>query len=51
MSEAIGVLVAREKAAIDDGAGHSSSVGECGGVRVGVCLRVGREEDISDAAR
>jgi len=46
-----GVVEAREKSAIDNRTGQGLSVGKGRSVRVGVCLRIGRDEDISDAAR
>jgi hypothetical protein len=46
-----GYLAARENATIEDGAGNNFGVGKGRSVSLGVFLRVGREEDISNAAR
>ena len=44
-------LVARENAAINDGAGQGSRVGKGRRVRMRLCRRVGHDQYISDAAR
>jgi hypothetical protein len=44
-------ILAREKATIEDGTGNDFSVGESSSLRVGVIRLIGRDEDVSDAAR
>ena len=48
---AVRILVAGEKAAIDDRTGHGASVDEGRAVRVAVCLWVSSDEDIRNAVR
>jgi hypothetical protein len=46
-----GVLAACEKATIEDGLANRLSVGTRRSARLGIFLRVSRDEDVSDAAR